>query len=153
MLAMWTMHEAGLDVPIEAVEKTLTYLKSTIDPSGGWGYEGIISAGAPVRQDRLSKSLATAGVGAVLIAGDMLGFFRHVRRNDAEDAIPDALVRVDQVARLRADRKSRTLSRSDLEPLVEAAQKYQKADGFTGGFFDYYWQYSQERYEIFLEIM
>ncbi len=153
MLAFWTMHQVGLDVPVEAVENTLKYLKSTIDPSGGWGYEGIISNGAPVRQDRLSKSLATAGAGSVLIAGDLLGFFRGVRRTDDADGVPEAFVRIDQLIQARADRRNRTMSRSDLEPLVDAAKRYQEANNFSGGFFYYYWRYSQERYESFLEIM
>lgn len=153
MLALWAMSIAGLDVPIDTVEGTVRYLESTIDPSGGWGYQGVVSKGAPVPQDSVSKSLATAGAGALLIAGDLLGFFRHIRHNDETEGIPDAFVRVDLVMKQRATRKSRTLSRSDIDPLVDKATRYQNANPFSGGFWYYYWRYSQERYESFREIM
>jgi hypothetical protein len=153
MLALWTMHIVGMDVPIETVEGTIRYLESTVDPSGGWGYQGIVSKGAPVRQDQVSKSLATAGSGALLIAADLLGFFRQVRRNDAGEGIPDAFVRVDLLMKQRESRRSRTLSRGDIDPLIESAQRYQNTNGFSGGFWYYYWRYSQERYESFREIM
>lgn len=153
MLALWAMHIVGLDVPIDTVENTLRYLKSTIDPSGGWGYEGKISNGAPIAQDQVSKSLATAGAGGVLIAGDILGFFRAMHRHDDNDGIPEAFVRVDLDAKRRREQKPTSMRRSDLDPLVDAATRYQNTHGFTGGFFYYYWRYSQERYESFREIM
>ncbi len=153
MLAMWAMHIVGLEVPFDSVENTLRYLKSTIDPSGGWGYQGRISNGVPIQQDQVTKSLATAGAGGVLIAGDILGFFRSARGNDKTEGIPDAFVRIDLLAKRRAERKPLTMSRSDLEPLVDAATRYHNNNGFSGGFFYYYWRYSQERYESFREIM
>ncbi len=153
MLALWTMSFVGLDVPVDTVEGTVRYLESTIDPSGGWGYQGIVSRGAPVQQEQVSKSLATAGAGALLIAGDLLGFFRHVRHNDDSEGIPDAFVRVDLLMKQRANRKARTLSRGDIDPLIDRATRFQNGNGFTGGFWYYYWRYSQERYESFREIM
>lgn len=156
MLAMWTMHRAGLSVPVEAVENTLQYLKWTIDPSGGWGYTGIISEGNPVKQIRLSKSLATAGAGAVLIGCDILGFFRAAgfsnQRDNEKDGIPSAFVRVDLLPERRVDRKASSLRLADIEPVIKAAERYQESHGFEGGWFYYYWRYSQERYESFREI-
>jgi len=156
MLAMWTMHRAGLPVPVEAVENTLRYLKSTIDPSGGWGYWGIISQGNPVPQDRLSKSLATAGAGAVLIGCDTLGFFRATsfdnQRENEKDGIPAAFVRVDLRPQRQVDRKDTSLRMADLESVIKASERYQESHDFSGGLFYYYWRYSQERYESFREI-
>ena len=153
MLALWAMSQAGLDVPIETVESTVKYLQSTIDPSGGWGYQGVVSRGVPVPQEQVSKVLATAGVGALLIAGDLLGFFRQVSHHDESEGIPEAFVRVDLQSKQLASRRSHTLSRSDIDPLIESAFRYQYANGFNGGFWYYYWRYSQERYESFREIM
>jgi hypothetical protein len=152
MLAMWTMNRVGVAVPTEAVENTLRYLKSTIDPSGGWGYSGIVSNGNPVNQDRVTKSLATAGAGALLVGCDTLGFFRAMQPSNDLDGIPKALVRVDLLPERRIDRKGASLRLADIEPLIKSAEGYHESHGFSGGYFYYYWRYSQERYESFREI-
>lgn len=154
MLALWTLQQqVGLQVPVETVENTLRYLTATIDPSGGWGYEGKISSGAPVPQDRLSKSLATAGAGAVLIGCDILGFFRAMRPTENTDGVPAAFVRIDLLPKRQPDLRQATMQLRDMEPIIKAAERYQEKNNFSGGPFYYYWRYSQERYESFREIM
>ena len=154
VLALWTLHKTGLDVPSQTVEGAIRYLIATRDPAGGWGYQGIIPPGPGlVAQTLVSKSLATAGACSVLIAGDILGFYRQMKRGNAEeDGIPDAFIRTDQLKKNRAERREVTLKRDDLDPTIDAAVKYQNANDFGGGFFYYYWRYSQERYESFLEV-
>ncbi len=153
MLAMWMMYKIGLDVPPQSVEACLRYLRATHDPSGAWGYEGVISNGPLVVQDsRVGKSLATAGASAVLIAGDILGFFREMKRNDENEGIPEAFVRTDLIKKQRAERKNITITRADIEPTIELAQRYQNTHDFPGGYWYYYWRYSQERYESFMEV-
>ena len=156
MLAMWTMDQAGLSVPVEAVENTVRYLKSTIDPSGGWGYVGVISQGNPVQQIGVSKSLATAGAGALLIGCDALGFFRAMKlenqRENEKDGIPPAFVRIDLRPERSSNQSGGSLKLSDLDGITKAAERYHESHGFTGGYWYYYWRYSQERYESFREI-
>lgn len=154
ILALWTMQQAGMDVPVGLVEDTLKYLKATLDPSGGWGYQGVLGNGRLVPQDGVTKSLATAGAGAVLIGGDILGFYGQRKRvNDTDEGIPDAFVRIDLREKLRAERRLVSMSRSDTEGVVNAARRYQNQTRFSGGFWYFYWRYSQERYESFVEIV
>lgn len=154
MLALWTMYKAGLDVPTQTVEGAIRYLIATRDPSGGWGYQGTISNGpVPVAQTPVTKSLSTAGAGSILIAADILGFYRQMKRgNDEEDGIPEAFVRTDMIKKNRGDRREITLKRDDLDSTIDAAVKYHNSTDFTSGLFYYYWRYSQERYESFLEV-
>ncbi|MEO8268122.1 MAG: hypothetical protein ABI557_00285 [Aureliella sp.] len=156
MLAMWTMHKAGLPVPVDAVENTLRYLKSTVDPSGGWGYTGIVSQGNPVAQVGVTKSLATAGAGAVLIGCDTLGFFRAMnpdsQRENEKDGIPAAFVRIDLRPERVTNQSGGSMKLGDLEGIIKGAERYHESHGFTSGYFYYYWRYSQERYESFREI-
>lgn len=154
MLALWTLHKIGLDVPTQTVEGAIRYLIATRDPTGGWGYQGVLPTGQGlVAQTGVTKSLATAGACSILIAGDILGFYRQMKRgNSEEDGIPDAFIRTDLVKKNRAERRELTLKRDDLDPTIDAAVKYQNATDFAGGFFYYYWRYSQERYESFLEV-
>lgn len=154
MLGFWTLHQAGLEVPVGAVENTLRYLRATIDPSGGWAYNGIISSNPPVPQGQVTMSLATAGAGAVLIGCDILHFFRGVRLVvENTDGVPAAFVRIDLKAERQAEARQGTLQLRDMEPVIKAAEKYQDNHGFSGGYHYYYWRYSQERFESFREIM
>jgi hypothetical protein len=155
MLALWMLHKAGLDVPSQTIEGAIRYMIATRDPSGGWGYQGVLPTNGVglVPQTQVTKSLATAGSCSILIAGDILGFYRQMKRgNDEEDGIPDAFIRTDLLKKNRSERRELTLKRDDLDPTIDAAVKYQNSTDFTSGFFYYYWRYSQERYESFLEV-
>lgn len=153
MLALWTMQQVGMDVPSEAVESCIEYLRATMDPSGSYGYQGILGNGGLVRQDKPTKSLGTAGAGALTIAGDMLGIFgaRRTPRDEAE-GIPSAFVRVDLQKERRGEGRV-SVSKSDLEGPLKRIRQYQDNSGFAGQYFYYYWRYSQERYESFYEIV
>ncbi len=153
MLAMWTMDQVGIPVPVDMVERTIQYLRATMDPSGGWGYQGKLGAGRLVSQDGVSKSLATAGAGALIIGGDILGLFGKRRRlGEEDDGVPPAFVRVDLLD--KQNRKRVELTKADIEgPLALARQYHQRNPQFTGAYWYYYWRYSQERYESFLEIV
>ncbi len=155
MLALWTMNATGMDIPVELVESTIGYLRSTRDPSGGWGYQGKVSTGRLVVQDGVTKSLSTAGVGALIIGADILGIYgkRMQEKPDEDEGIPEAFVRIDLEKKRRAARREISLSREDVDGPVSLAVRYQNATRFTGLNWYYYWRYSQERYESFLEIV
>lgn len=156
MLAMWTLDKAGLPVPVEAVENTVRYLRSTVDPSGGWGYMGVVSQGNPVQQVGVSKSLSTAGAGALLIGCDTLGFFRAMnldnQRENERDGIPAAFVRIDLRPVRSIKQSGGSMKLGDVDGIIKAAERYHESHGFAGGYWYYYWRYSQERYESFREI-
>lgn len=155
MLALWTMEEVGLDIPAPMVESTIRYLKATLDPSGGWGYQGKVSTGGGlIAQESVTKSLATAGVGAVVIAGDILKFYgERKQKADESDGVPAAFVRVDLRKKLREQKREVTMSRSDTDGVIAMARRYQNTTNFSGLNWYYYWRYSQERYESFVEIV
>ncbi len=154
MLALWTMHEVGVDIPPRLVESTLQYLKATLDPSGAWGYQGKPSVGRLVPQDGPTKSLGTAGIGAVIIGGDILGFYGARKKpNDEAEGIPDAFKRIDLIQKMRAERREITMTRADTDGVLSLAMRYQNSTGFQGLNWYYYWRYSQERYESFVEII
>ena len=69
MLALWTMHKAGLDVPSQTIEGAIRYLIVTRDPSGGWGYQGNIPTGVVglIPQTQVTKSLSTAGACSIFL--------------------------------------------------------------------------------------
>ena len=154
MLALWTMDQSGIDVPVNIVEKTLKYLRATMDPTGGWGYQGVLGDGKFVAQDKVTRSLATAGIGALIIGGDILGFYGARKKTDEEvDGVPSAFKRVDLIAQERARRRELTMSRSDTDGVLDRAIRFQNSTNERVSNWYYYWRYSQERYESFLEIV
>ena len=154
MLALWTLYQVNVEPPVQVVEDTISYIKSTMDPSGAWGYQGrLANGGRLTAQEKVSKSLATAGAGALIIGGDILGFYgKRKKKNDEDEGIPDAFVRIDLKQQAREKRRTITMQRSDTDGQIQAAIRYQNRTRWGGGYWYYYWRYSQERYESFVEV-
>ncbi len=150
VLALWTMREAGVEVPPELVVKTVQYLMRS-SQRGGWSYKYDLNfspEGSP------TKSLSTAGAGALVVGGDILRLFGERRKeSEVDDGLPAAFVRIDLRAKARAERREVSMQRSDIEPYIAQARTVQNTTKFTGGAWYYYWRYSEERYESFLEIV
>ncbi len=154
MLALWTLDQLGVPVKTEAVEQLATWLQSTQDPSGGFGYQGIMGRGQLVTQDGVTTSLTMAGLCSVLIAGDFLGFYRN-RLADAEDEdVPRSLVRVFDEGE-KGFRRRASMTREQVDPTVERGVAWMSKNPFTrasASGWNYYARYSEERMESFLEI-
>lgn len=158
MLALWTLNAVEVPVPATCIEAVVQYLLATQDPSGGWGYQGVLGTSTLVKQESVTTSLTTAGLGATLIGGDILGFYRGRRllREQGDDDVPKAFVRVDLKEKDRATRKDITMSSGDISGPVSLSTRWLNqnpygAPTFQGWYF--YYRYSQERCESFLEIM
>lgn len=153
MLALWTMHQVSMETPVDLVENAIRYIKATMDPRGGWGYQGKVANGRLVAQEKVSKSLSTAGAGALIIGGDILGFYgRRKKVNNEEDGIPNAFRRTDLKEKQKEKRRLVSMKRSDTDGQIAAAIRYQNQTQFGGAYWYYYWRYSQERYESFAEL-
>lgn len=154
MLALWTMSEVGVDVPARIVEDTMNYLLLTMDPSGAWGYQGVVAQNRLVAQEKVSKSLATAGAGSLIIGGDILRFFGvRKKENEEDEGVPKAFVRVDLLEQERKKRADVTMRLADIERPLTAVFNYHNRVPTHNGNWYYYWRYSQERFESFREIM
>jgi hypothetical protein len=155
MLGLWTLHKSGFEVPVDTTEAALRYLMATQDPSGGWGYQGNFGNGQLVRQDLLSKSLATAGLGAMLIGMDVLNLFEgSLLQQEEEDDVPKAFVRIDLKQKQQERKKAGGLQKDDFAGAVNMGVRYQNTNpSASGARWYFYWLYSQERYESFLELM
>jgi hypothetical protein len=155
MLAMWSLHQNGFDVPPKAVEALEKWLLATQDPEGGWGYQGAPSNGGLIKQTRVNHGLTYAGIGSLIMGADILGIFGNKgRKRDPEDEdLPPALVRV--VAN-QAKREAKTnLKEEDLTPSLNLSQSYLMRTPFVrNGPMDwyYYMMYGQERAQSFLEL-
>lgn len=151
MLATWSMHNVGIRTPVTSTEASIRYLLATQDPSGSWGYQGVVSnSNSLVGQMGVSRSLGTAGICALLLACDELKLFGN--RSKDEDGIPKAFERIDNIVRSKNDPKP-TIKREQVDEALNRAFNYQDRAGPQAQEWYYYWRYGQERYESLREIV
>ncbi|MBX3423622.1 MAG: hypothetical protein KF752_18855 [Pirellulaceae bacterium] len=153
VLAMWMLEKVGLKVSELVVERTIEYLMGTQDPTGSWGYQATPTRGALVPQQNPTRSLGTAGICALLMAGDLLKLYGV--RGELEDGLPSVFERIDLNAKKEkssANEKAK-LGYKDVEPTIQRAFNYQDNSPPYDGDWYYYWRYSQERYESFREVV
>jgi hypothetical protein len=148
MLAFWTMNQTGIEVPNEAVIRTLNFLLLAQEQPGGWPY---MHDGGSATQGSVTNSLTAAGLSALLIGGDLLGMYRSkmVENQEEEGIVPLAFRRV--VA--EAERKKVSFDKTKIEGSSKRSEAWFAANPYTRDVnFHYYYVYSKERYESFLEI-
>ncbi len=149
-LAMWEARRAGFTVPQPMIEGLTEWLLRTQDPSGGYGYQGVVSPNwQPVPQSSIRLSLTVAGLGSLYICADLLGLSE--RAPQREEGIPPALREV------RDDQPAERPARTRIDPaLVRAVQRRGNQwmaqnfrpdpEGWT-----HYYLYGLERYMSFRE--
>ena len=74
VLSVWEARQRGFQIPQQPIQAVTRWLLRTQDPSGAWGYQGIVSPTfQPVLQSEVRHSLAAAGLGSVYVCADLLG--------------------------------------------------------------------------------
>lgn len=148
MLCFWTMHQLGIEVPANTIERTINFLISAQENAGGWQYQYPSAA----TQNPATNSLTAAGLSALLMGGDVLGLYRGKQRvsADEEGLVPSAFRRIVSNEGRRSDSN---IDRSRVESTTKKAEAWFAANPYTRDInFHYYYLYSKERYESFLEI-
>lgn len=149
MLGTWSLSQVGITFPTPNIEACIRYLRATQDPSGSWGYQGVIGQGNLVAQQSVSKSLGTAGICGLMLACDQLKLFGTRGKDD--DGIPKAFERQDNLVKSKNAAKP-TIKKDDVEDAIKRAIAYQNNSPPHGSEWYYYWRYGQERYESLKEI-
>ncbi|MFO0882993.1 MAG: hypothetical protein U0894_02205 [Pirellulales bacterium] len=73
VLAIWlACREAGMEVPVENVDKVAAWLMRTQDPNGAWGYQGLIQATCSMYRRTKFLSPSAAGLGSLYVCYDLL---------------------------------------------------------------------------------
>ena len=162
-LSYWELVQAGLSPSVDSVDRCLMWLMKTQAPTGCWGYQGQIGElDGLVEQNKTSVSMYAAGMGSVLICGNMLGLIgpnasgkTGIQDDTAQEKLPEALRPADK----KKEHVQRTLSgtsiqASDLMNTITRARSWMD-NNFTiewRGYFSYY-LYSLERYKSFEELL
>ncbi len=162
-LALWSMKQANIEVDFNSVEKVAVWLQNAQRPDGGWTYQTPSSGDVPNHQ------MLAAGLSASLISADILGLMRGpgmklenalAGEGEEDDEIPAVFRRVSEdVLAGKKEKKfvSRLVSRDSVQKVATKAASWLSQNEFKrgarGSDWFYYWLYSQERYESFLEIL
>lgn len=155
VLSAWTAMRAGFKVPVEQIDAVTTWLMRTQDPSGGFGYQGVLGEGnALVKQTDVRPGLSAAGLGSVYICANMLGISSKFEKRDEE--LPPALKEVKpksgtpeaQQPRL----KTRINSQQVHECMMRGNQWFAQNFKVDQGQYNYYFFYAYERYKSFWEM-
>jgi hypothetical protein len=156
MLAFWSMRQVGIEIPQDKVIRIIQYLveaqirdPNLADLIGGWPYHWDPSTGT---SRETTHSRVACGLSTALIAGDTLGLYRSKLAqsdDDERDLVPAAFRRV-----MAESEKNKRLNfdRSKLDAAVDLGLQYNKKHPYQRQFWHYYYLYSLERFESFLEI-
>lgn len=150
MLALWTMAQLEIDVSNDTVVAALNFLMSAQTMEGGWPYQfGGAAATANINPPN-TNSLTAAGMSALLISGDLLGLYRSKfsENQEEEGIVPTAFRRVVS----GAEKNKVNIDRTRLETVTKKGENWTNNHPYSRAQWHYYYIYSRERYESFLEI-
>ena len=101
VLGLWEASRSGFDVSPQVIERGLIWLLKVRDPSGGFGYQGVVSDSfKPVPQTRVMHGVSLAGLSSVYACADLLGFYK----SEESDNLPPGLAKVDSSFKCSVDR-------------------------------------------------
>lgn len=153
VLGTWLAAQSGFSVSPQMVEGVTRWLLLTQDPSGGYGYQGVVSAsGTLVQQSEIKLSLTSAGLGSVYMCADLLGYIKEPKKKP-DDGLPAALK---EIQPKDGPGRGKVVSQIDRALLREATNRgnaWMAANyRVNQGSWQYYYMYALERYQSFREL-
>jgi hypothetical protein len=152
MLGLWTIDQVGIEVPAEPVARAMNFIISAQTQVGSWPY---MSDGKGNASGEASHSQSSAGLSALLIGGDLLGLFRSKMQENQEEEgiIPIAFRRIVSEDKEKEKKQKISFDKNRLEASSKRGENYFNNTPYTRStYFHYYYIYSRERFEAFLEI-
>jgi len=151
VLSSWEAIQAGFDVDLETIDHVAGWLVKTQDPSGAFGYQGIVAEGPTrVPQNEVRLSLTAAGLGSLYICADLLGFSRRVEQRD--DGLPPALKEIERQPDPALQPKTQ-VSPTDVRKAQLDGNRYVAINyRIDPTMWTHYYLYALERYMSFREL-
>ncbi len=166
-LGYWTAYRHGFRVQPESLERLTHWLLRTQDPSGVWGYQGIVSESSQrVPQAETGCSMLAAGLGSTLICADLLDAvpegLEKIANDVPSDLLMDDLPPALKAARDAADKNrpppvkipTNRINSTDLLQSVDLARGWMSKNYTVDvGRYTFYYLYATERYQSFYELL
>ena len=156
-LSMWELMRVGIMPDVRRVDDCTNWLLRTQDPDGVWGYQGKVSKSFELVEQRgTSSSMLSAGLGSLMICGNMLGIVvPNQTMSETDQGIPAALRRATnpKEKKLRS-LAGTTVNASRVLKAIESGQEwFNKNFQYGTGSYPCYELYSLERYKSFEELL
>lgn len=151
VLAIWlACREAGMEVPVENVDKVAAWLMRTQDPNGAWGYQGVDPGNLQhVPQDKVSLSLSAAGLGSLYVCYDLLRMKEQADK-DSNEGRPEALKVVEEKGK---GKKLSSIDPKTMRSIINLGQGwFNKNYKIEQGSWNSYYIYALERCNSYREL-
>lgn len=147
VLGLWEASRSGFTVDLRMVERGLIWLLKVRDPSGGFGYQGVVSDSfKPVPQTRVAHGVSLAGLSSVYGCADLLGFYKSREEKDSPAPGLKKVKAADQNYKCSVDR-------SLIDTTTAAGARWiQQHFAPKISHWPYYYLYTLERYFSFREL-
>lgn len=159
VLAMWTLDRAGIELSLDRVNRTVSWLLRVQDPSGYWTYiaedPGV---GRPLKKqttNEMSWSSCLSGGSATLICADIFRLWGSSTERKEIPGLPKAVKAVEEDSLIDKRRKMAAVKPEIILAANSRMDGFRRQNPFTRGNqadWFYYMLYSMERYESFIEI-
>jgi HEAT repeats/Squalene-hopene cyclase C-terminal domain/Prenyltransferase and squalene oxidase repeat len=162
-LGYWEAYHHGFRIDPDSLERVTDWLLRTQDPSGAWGYQGVV-AGSSLRvaQSGTGPSMLAAGLSSILICNDLLSVSPADKSSTGDSADGGALppaVRpvtgeqdVGRIVPLQV--RTNRFDPADLRKAIDLAEAWQdKNNAADIGRYQHYYLYATERAQSFRELL
>lgn len=93
-LGFWEAYQRGVPISTSSIDGVARWLINTQDPSGAWGYQGIVGAPGQLKeQTEVTCSMVSAAMGSLLICADLVGILEPGAKAKEESGLP-SLVKI-----------------------------------------------------------
>jgi hypothetical protein len=159
-LCYWELMRIGIPPDVDSVDRCTNWLLRTQDPSGVWGYQGKDPGDwTRVNQMETRLSMGVAGLGSLLICGNMLSLLKSLEvGQDSETSVQKKLPSSLRLVKGAKKQKMSSLRGSQVEVTrfkesIKLGQQW-VAKNFqpSVGRYNNYYLYSLERYKSFEEL-
>jgi hypothetical protein len=153
VLSSWKAKSVGFYVPPDAMDGVTNWLLRTQDPSGGYGYQGILAnEGALVPQNDVRQSMTAAGAGCLFILADLFNF-DVVTKTDGPSALKEVRGKLSKNPNAI---KTNISPKALREAQIRANEWFWTKKNYTINpefGFQYYYMYALERYMSFRDLI
>lgn len=158
-LASWTLDRAGVELPLDRVAAMLGWVMRVQDPSGAWPYQGEDPGpgrGLVVQpHEEMSVTMALAGASCALIGSDVFRLWNTSIVGSGIEGLPKSLKPVETSTIVQARRKKSPVKADAVLASLKRMEGYRSSHAFKRGNqadWYYYYLYTMERYESFIEL-
>ncbi len=157
VMALWTLHQLGFDIPGERINRVGRWLVSVQDPEGGYAYQTTVKGNfESVSWSGVRLSMSTAGMASVYVCRDLFGYNNGPRPGE-EETVHEAFREVprEDGGFRSVDNFRFTIPKSTFDGVQNRGNRWLAKHFYpitTSTQYFFYYLYALERYGAFREL-